>query len=44
MQGSNHVQPDDETLRENNVYVKNLPPDVDDEQLLDMFKVRPAES
>jgi hypothetical protein len=38
-QNSTEVQAEDETLRENNVYVKNLASDIDDEKLVDMFKV-----
>jgi hypothetical protein len=30
---------DEELLRENNVYVKHLPPDVDNKKLEEMFKV-----
>ncbi len=30
---------EDEMLRENNVYIKNLAPDVDDAKLLEMSKV-----
>ena len=37
MQGSRET--DEEPLRENNVYVKNLAPDVDDQQLESIFKV-----
>ncbi len=39
MQSSKEVHTEDDTLRENNVYVKNLAPDVDDERLQLMFKV-----